>query len=199
MPKVEFPEDRFNIESAPNGRVGAHRATKTGFAKFKGLFWSALSVVAIVGIGVGALWLQDQGIIEGIPIGPGEQTQEPIEPEVVLPDPIQGKGMIRVLDADLSQEGLAISVRGALIAAGWNVVTISDAAEGGFENTVVFYSDADYEAEAYGLAQALGGVPVQFSEAYLGIPLTAVLGADWFDEPTIDPSVEVTPTPTAET
>ncbi|GEM_PF-446229 len=200
MPKFEFPDDRFNIESAPSGRVGAHRAPKTGFAKFKGFFWSALSVVAIVGLGIGALWLQDQGIIDGVPGFTQEPTNEPTdEPEVVLPDPVQGKGAIRVLDADLSQSGLANDVRKALVKAGWNVVTISDAAEGGFETTVVFYSDENYEAEAYGLSQALGGVPVQFSEAYLGIPITAVLGADWFDEPIIDPSIEVTPTPTAET
>lgn len=199
MPKVEFPDDRFNIESAPSGRVGAHRAPKTGFAKFKGFFWSALSVVAIVGLGIGAIWLQDQGIIGGIPIGPDQPTQQPLDPEIANPDPIKGNGMIRVLDADLSQEGLAISVRDALIKLGWNVVTISDAAEGGYETTVVFYSVLDYEAEAYGLAQALGVVPVQFSEAYLGIPITVVLGADWFDDPIIDPSIEVTTVPTAET
>ncbi len=199
MPKVDFPDDRFNIESSASGRVGAHRAPKTGFAKFKGLFWSALSVVALVGLGIGALWLQDQGLIDGIPGISQSPSDEPLEPEVVLPDPTQGKAGIRVLDADLSSKGLAGKIRDQLIGVGWNVITISDAAEGGFETTVVFYSEEQYEAEAYGLAMALGGVPVQFSEAYLGVPITAVIGADWFEEPYIDPSVEVTPSPTTET
>jgi hypothetical protein len=85
---------------------------------------------------------------------------------------------IRVLNATpvIDRE---VMVRDALIGAGWRVVTVSVAEETTFETTTVFYSDEAYFAAARGLAEALGGVPVAFSDTYVGLPITVVLGADY--------------------
>jgi hypothetical protein len=47
------------------------------------------------------------------------------------------------------------------------------------ETTVIFYRSAEYEGIARGLSQLLGVGTIQLSDAFLGAPVTIVVGNDY--------------------
>ncbi len=178
-----FPPDRFDQVDDQLPRIGVHRVPRSAAHRWFTLLWAGIATALLIIAGlVGLSVIQGGFSIPDLPGLPGSQTPEPTDPgthPAPAPDPVfDPEVAIRVLNATpvIDRE---VMVRDALIGAGWRVVTVSVAEETTFETTTVFYSDEAYFAAARGLAEALGGVPVAFSDTYVGLPITVVLGADY--------------------
>ena len=63
----------------------------------------------------------------------------------------------------------------------WQNVSSGNASVRDLEATTIYYNGAQYEAVALGMAEILGTDPARVvnSDAYLGNPITIVLGADY--------------------
>ena len=65
-------------------------------------------------------------------------------------------------------------------AAGWPDPARANATDRTEATTVIYYRSAEYEGVARGLAALLGvGADVKLSDAFLGAPVTIVLGSDY--------------------
>lgn len=178
-----FPPDRFDQVDDRLPRIGVHRVPRSAAHGWFTLLWAgtAAALLIIAGL-VGLSAIQGGFSIPDLPGLPGSQTPGPNDPgadPAPAPDPVfDPEVAIRVLNAT-PVVGREVTVRDALVGAGWKVVTVAVAEDTTFETTTVFYSDQAYLAAARGLSEALGGVPVAFSDAYVGLPITVVIGADY--------------------
>jgi hypothetical protein len=178
---ASFPPDRFDEFDDHLSRVGAHRAPKSKVGAWLTLMWAALATIALVTAGIiGLSVIQGGLVLDNLP-GVNNPTPDPTdavaEPRAPYPA-FSPETELRVLNATPLVD-LQTQVRDALRAVGWNVVTTSTASETTFEYTTVYYSEAQYEGVARGVAEALGGVLVAQSDAFPGLPVTVALGADY--------------------
>lgn len=184
MPSTTLEKDRFDDLPADVSRVGAHRAENPRLRAGVLLFWSAVSVLVLVAVGIfGTLVVTGRITLFAPPAV--EQTQAPVEQVAPVVDTSYP---VLVLNAT-TQRGLAGEVRDTVVAAGWNAdaVNAGDAATQDFAATTVYYPSAEHEAAARGLAEVIGGAEVAVSDQYPGaagadgvaVPqLTIVIGAD---------------------
>ncbi|WP_431805191.1 LytR C-terminal domain-containing protein [Microbacterium sp. bgisy203] len=172
-------KDRFDDLPADDGRVGAHRAENPRIRGGVVLLWSAIATMVIVGAGIFGSMVST-GSITFFPtpeptVPAAQPTAEPV---------LDTTYKVTVLNAT-GQRGLAGQMRDTLVAAGWSAddVNAGEASEE-FDTTTVFYTSPDDEGPARGLAEAIGGAPVELSEAYQGVwgddspQLVVVIGAD---------------------
>lgn len=159
------PSDRFDeITSATERdahRVGAHRAEQPRMRRGRIFLWAAVATVVLIALGiVGTLWAG--GRFGAAPTTAVAPTAGPTADPVV-----DTSYTVLILNATPDSE-LGASVSADVIAAGWsaNDVTVGDAGSQDFDQTTVFYAAADDEGAARGLAQAIGGANIEFSEAY---------------------------------
>lgn len=125
------------------------------------LLWSAVATIVLVGLGVFGSMIAT-GRITLFP------TPEPTVSVAPTAEPVVDPGFkVTILNAT-PQEGLASAMSDAVVAAGWSAddVTASAAGSQDFPQTTVFYSSAEDEGAARGLAQAIGGADVVLSDAY---------------------------------
>lgn len=160
MPKNP-PTDRFDELPADSHRVGAHRAENPRLRGGAVLLWASLATVALIGLGIfGTLLATGR-----ISIAPSPTATVTVAPtaEAVL----DTSYTVLVLNAT-PQAGLAGAMRDEIIAAGWSGddVTAGEAGSEDFETTTIYYALPEDEGAARGLAEVLGGVPVELSQAY---------------------------------
>jgi hypothetical protein len=182
VPRTTYPRDRFDEVADADGRVGAHRAENPRMRGGVVFLWAAAATVVLVVAGIFGTLV----VTERIPL-----FAEPA-PSITLPPQVEPtldpSYPVLVLNAS-GQAGAAASTRDAVLAAGWSDddVSASDA-QSTFDTTTVFYVDAEDEAAALGLADAVGGAEVaqsgQYAQFYPGDEgeaarvLTVVLGTD---------------------
>jgi len=142
------------------------------------LLWAVLATIVLVVVGIFGTLLAS-GRIELFP-APSPTPTPTVEVEPVLDTTYA----VNILNAT-PEEGLATQLKDVVVAAGWpaDSVLASGAGSDDFETTTVFYLDAADEAAALGLAEAIGGAPIEQSDVYqLGDPeakqLTIVIGLD---------------------
>jgi len=179
-PLPTYPSDRFDELPAADGdahRVGAHRAEQPRMRRGRIVLWAAVATVVLVAAGIlGTLWAG--GRFAAAPTSSTAPTSGPTATPVV-----DTSYTVLVLNATTDPD-LGGSVSADVIAAGWSAddVTAGDAGSHDFEQTTVFYAAAEDEGAARGLAQAIGGANVEFSEAYQDgeelKQLVVVLGLD---------------------
>lgn len=179
MPTPRHPRDRFDSLPDDTGRVGAHRAENPHMSGWLVFTWAALATVVLVGAGIfGTLVASGR-----ISLGPSPTPTIVAAPQA---SPVVDTAYtVLVLNAT-GHQGLAASVKGQVVAAGWksDAVQAGDAGTTGFAKTTVYYSLPADEGPARGLAQAIGGAEVAQSDTYqpTGDPeaqqLTIVVGMD---------------------
>ncbi|WP_246533560.1 LytR C-terminal domain-containing protein [Microbacterium flavescens] len=154
------------------------------------LLWAALATIVLVAVGIFGTLLA-AGRIELFPT-PEPTTQPTVQVTPVLDTTFQ----VAILNAT-PERGLATQLKDVVVAAGWPAAQVlpSDASRDDFPETTVFYLDAEDEAAAAGLAEAIGGARIEQSEAYQPADpetrqLTVVIGLN-----STDAGGSTTPTP----
>ncbi|KRF32987.1 LytR C-terminal domain-containing protein [Yonghaparkia sp. Soil809] len=178
---AEYPSDRFDDVPAELGRVGAHRAPVPPSRGWVAAGVIALATGMLVGLGLLALQAIDSGLDLGAPPPVSEPSAEP-EPEVAPvtdPSTVQlPEGFTITVLNGAGVDGLGQSSADALIAAGWPVGAVTNAAADDIETTTVYYSDPADEGIALGMVELLGLGTIELSDAFPGAPITIVVGAD---------------------
>jgi hypothetical protein len=189
---ASFPKDRFDDLPSDLVRVGAHRAPRKKGGGWIGFAWAALATLVLTVGGLFVLSLIDPGVrfeIPGVPVA-SEPTETPSEETTPTAIPLTDPATIdparnisiTVLNGS-SVEGQEDVAGQALSALGWPVGSLATASTSDIEKTLVYYSNPADEEIARGLVQALGVGDVRESTAFLGAPLTIVLGSDYAPTP----------------
>jgi hypothetical protein len=180
-----FPKDQFDDLPDDLYRVGAHRAARKKGRGWITLAWAALAVVVLTGVGLFTLSRISDSVTIDLPGLPGEAQPPATEPEpeptaepVTDPSTLDPSITITVLNGT-TRSGLANSVGDTLEESGWPIGSRTNTAEPDVETTTIYYSAAENEGIARGIALALGVEEVVLSDAFPGAPLTVVLGSDY--------------------
>ena len=185
---MNYPKDRFDAFPRGLNRRGAHRAPRTRLSKLGSWLIALASVVLLVALGVGVMWLIDRQVqFTGAeqPAETAAETTAPAPPPVeTTPEPTA------VVDTEIPVDvyngagtgGLATAGGERLTGAGWNVATIGDASSSGHATTrIAVVTEAELPA-AMGVAAELG-----FGEAVVDPAvgdagrIVVILGADAVD------------------
>ena len=186
---AKYPKDQFDDIPADLARVGAHRAPAKAGRGWITFAWAALFTGIFVVAGLGGLsLLKNQSFFGGAPqttpTASVEATADPVlDPSTI--DPARAIS-ITVLNGTTTVD-LQKKAGAALTAKGWPVGTLATATERNEETTVVYYSNPADEDVARGVVLALGTGEVRESTAFLGAPITVVLGADYLAVPSTTP------------
>ena len=179
---AKYPSDQFDDIPDDLARVGAHRAPAKGGRGLITLAWAALFTGLFVLAGLGILQVLngqsflDTGAGTEVPQESATPTAEPlVDPSTI--DPARAI-TITILNGSTTVD-LESKVGTELTAAGWPVGALALASERTIETTVIYYSNPADEDIARGLVVALGLGEIRESTAFLGAPITIVLGADY--------------------
>lgn len=184
-----FPRDQFDDVPEADGRVGAHRAPRRPGRGWIGFAWAALATGVLVLIGLFVLSRLDSSFQLVLPGGSGASgtssasasagpTQAPITDPKAVPSALAANLTISVLNGT-AVSGLDDKAGDAIKNAGWPDPARADSSSKSEKVTVVYYSDAQYEGVARGIAKLLGASQVQLTDAFPGATVTVVLGADY--------------------
>ena len=187
---ASFPRDQFDDVPAADGRVGAHRAPRRPGRGWIGFAWAALATGVLVLAGLFVLSRIDSSFQLQLPVGGGgaggtagasasaAPTQAPITDPKAVPSDLAANLTISVLNGTAQSE-LDDKAGDAIKNAGWPDPARADSSSKSEKVTVVYYSDAQYEGVARGIAKLLGATRVQLTDAFPGATLTVVLGSDY--------------------
>jgi hypothetical protein len=183
---ASFPPDQFDELPADLARVGAHRAPPRrgrGWIRFA---WAALAVGVLVAAGLFGLSRIDPSLsihfpgatasASATPTGSSTPTAEAITDPTKVPAGLAVS--ISVLNGS-STDALQDKAGDIIKAAGWPDPARALSTDRTEKTTVVYYSSAAYEGVARGLSVLLGVGDVRLSDAFLGAPITIVLGEDY--------------------
>jgi hypothetical protein len=181
----QYPKDQFDDVPRSLLRVGAHRAD---LPSRRGWFWFAWAVLAcgvLVVVGIVALSVLNGSLpfgssFTGQSKSPSPQSSAVFEP-VTDPTTIdQELGLTITVLNGTPVEGLQDSAGDLLAGQQWPVGARNVATSNEVADTTVYYSAAEFEGIALGVLEALGGIgSVERSDAYLGAPITVMLGEDY--------------------
>jgi len=185
---ASYPKDRFDDLPADLVRVGAHRAPKKRGGGWIAFAWAALATGLLVVGGLYGLSRIDSSISFDIP-GVAAPTEEPTTPAPIvtptatpLTDPaaIDPARSITITVLNGTAEPATLNAAAdALAAAGWPIGGRAAASAADVTATTVYYSNPADEDIARGLVEALGVGDVRESTAFLGAPITIVIGSDY--------------------
>lgn len=193
---LRFPRDRFD-DATDGPRVGAHRGARRRGRGWIAFAWAALATGVLVLVGVLVLALLNgstsfpgvaspsstpsaSASASAAPSGePSASSSSSASqaPSAATPAD-QGSTSVVVLNGTTTT-GLAARGSTALTSAGWRVTSTGDAGTTGATGSVVYYRQADQQAVAQGIANALGITAVQQSAAFPNADVSVVLGADY--------------------
>jgi hypothetical protein len=184
---AKFPEDPFDDFPEDLARVGAHRAPKKRGGGWVGFAWASLATGVLVVAGLYGVSQVNEDIAFEIP---GLAQEEAVETPTPTPTPTMDP-ILDPAEIDRARKititvlngtpivGLQTTAGAALVDLGWPVVTRAKASTTDIEDTFVYYSNPADEDVARGLVLALGIGEVRESTAFLGAPVTIVLGSDY--------------------
>ena len=177
---ANFPPDQFDTLPDDLTRVGAHRAPATARRGWIGFAWAALATGVLVAGGLYAVSLADASLDSDAPAAAtGTATAAPTAEPVTDPSTVLDRNItITVLNGTASV-GLEDDAATALVNAGWAVGSQATSTATDITQTIVYFADAANEDVARGVALALGVGDVSLSDAFLGAPLTVVVGSDF--------------------
>jgi hypothetical protein len=187
---AKYPKDQFDDIPADLSRVGAHRAPAKPGRAWITVGWAALVTVIFILGGVYFLdVLTKQLAFDG---GTGvTATAAPTADPILDPKDIAKDREITITVLNgTSADGVEKTVYKVLDKAKWPVGARALASDRSQEITVVYYSNPADEDVARGLILALGVGEIRESNAFVGAPLTIVVGADYL-------ALGATPTPTS--
>jgi hypothetical protein len=183
-----FPPDQFDELPADLARVGAHRAPPRrgrGWIRFA---WAALATGVLVVGGLFGLSRIDPNFKLNLPNAGGSTSSatpstSSTPTAAAITDPTKVPAGLALSISVLNgapTDGLQDKAGDVIKAAGWPDPARANSTDRTEKTTVIYYRSADYEGVARGLAALLGvAVDVQLSDAFLGAPVTIVLGEDY--------------------
>jgi hypothetical protein len=185
---ASYPKDRFDDLPEDLVRVGAHRAPRKRGGGWIAFAWAALATLVLTVGGLYVLSLVDPGVrfeIPGLPAA-SDPTAEPEDETTPTAIPLTDPATIdparnitiTVLNGGPIAEEQEVAGQ-ELADAGWPIGSRTTASTNDIEKTIVYYSNPADEEIARGLVQTLGVGDVKLSDAFVGAPLTIVLGADY--------------------
>jgi hypothetical protein len=185
---ANFPQDQFDEVPAELKRVGAHRGPRPRGRGAIAFAWAALATGVLVVAGLYGLSRIDPTFTFALPgIGGGGEdpvatpsASGPVVEPVTDPttvDPALALS-ISVLNGS-STDGLQNTAGDAIAAAGWPDPARANSTTREETETVIYYRSTEFEGIALGLAQLLGVGSIQLSDAFLGAPVTIVVGSDY--------------------
>jgi cytoskeletal protein RodZ len=177
--------DRFDDIPHDVHVVGVHRGPRPRGRGWIVFAWAALATGLLVVVGLVVLNRIDPTFsLPFVPTAsPSATTSAPSTPAVTpITDPKDipagVNASITVLNGTATEnadETLAQKLQGE----GWTVSGTANAASRDIATTAVYYSTADLEGVALGLAKEIGTDAVQLSDATTDSPITIVIGADY--------------------
>jgi len=175
------PTDQFDDIPADLARVGAHRAPAKGGRGWITFAWAALFTGVFVLAGIfGLSWLNGQSFFDDGGSALPSSTPTPEADPVTDPTTIDPARAITITILNGSPTVDSESAAGAeLTALGWPIGALALASDRDIDTTVVYYSNPLDEDIARGLVLALGIGEIRESTAFLGAPVTIVLGSDY--------------------
>jgi len=178
---AKYPKDQFDNIPAELTRTGAHRAPARRGRGWLTLLWAALATGILIFAGLFALSvLNNQSFLGSntpeVPAASETPTMDPVLDPTTI-DPARNI-TITILNGTTTVD-LEDAASAALVAKGWPVTTAATASQRDIETTVVYYSNPADEDVARGVVLALGIGEIRESTAFLGAPITVVLGADY--------------------
>lgn len=187
------PRDRFDDIPDDLARVGAHRGPRPRGRGWIAFAWAALATGILVLGGLYALSRVNPAISFDFPDfgGPGadpgatattQPRPDPItDPALADPALTYSFSVLNASPVDDVQDAAVTQLQTAM----WENVSSGNASVRDLETTTIYYNGAQYEAVALGMAEILGTDPARVvnSDAYLGNPITIVLGADYAPAP----------------
>jgi len=125
------------------------------------LLWSAVAALVLIVVGVFVALV----MMGRIALAPA--AEETIAPQPEVTGVVDTTYSVQILNAT-PEEGLDSQMRETLINAQWpaELVSYSDAGQQDFAETTVYYSAADDELAAIGLADLIGGAQVEQTDVY---------------------------------
>lgn len=183
---ASFPPDQFDEIPGDLARVGAHRAPPKAGRGWIRVGWAALATVVLVVVGLFVLSRLYPAFKLDLPFAGASAsatpTPTPSKTADAVTDPTKVDPKLKLSISVLNgspTDGLQNKAGDVIKAAGWPDPARADASTRAEKTTVVYYRSADFEGIARGLAQLIGAKQVQLSDAYLGAPVTIVLGSDY--------------------
>ncbi|MGV1033848.1 MAG: LytR C-terminal domain-containing protein [Microbacteriaceae bacterium] len=169
----KFLPDRFDELPSHPARVGAHRAGPAKYRRLKYVGWSLLAVVVLSAVGIGSVVAIDNGIFSS-----ADDASSVLNPTVT--PTIDPSVPITVLNGTPT-DTLDESVADELTQAGFTIGSSTNADKQDVRQSIVYYSSAQYQAVAQGVANALGISTVKQSTSFdaIGSSVTVVLGTDF--------------------
>jgi hypothetical protein len=183
---ANFRTDQFDHLPENVDRVGAHRGPKVKGRGWITFAWALLATAILVVGGLYVLSIFNNSIKFGLgtstastptPTGTPTPVITPIE-DPTIPDVAARKITITVLNGT-SIVGLQTKAATKLTAKGWNVIATANSTATNIKTSTVYYSSAADQDVAEGIQILLGAQDIQFSNAFLGSPITVVVGSDF--------------------
>jgi hypothetical protein len=180
---ANFPPDQFDTLPENLTRVGAHRAPVTRGRRWIAFAWAALATGVLVAGGLYAVSLADASIdfVEPTSTASGTASAVPTAEPVTDPSTVVDRAITITVLNGTATVGLEDDAASVLVDAGWTVGSEATSTATDITQTIVYFSDAANEDVARGVALALGVGDVSLSDAFLGAPLTVVVGTDFAD------------------
>lgn len=188
---MKYPKDRFDDFPRGLNRRGAHRAPRTRLSKLGSWLIALASIVVLVGLGVGVMWMIDRQV-QFTEHRAEEPVETPTETAAPTPTPTETAEPepTSVFDAEVPVDvyngtvtgGIAGATAERLTAAGWNVEFIGDALSSDHATTRIVVLTEEELPAAQGVVDELGfGEAVV--DAAIGDPerIVVMLGADSVD------------------
>lgn len=174
---TSHPEDRFDDIPKDLERVGAHRSPRKRGRGWIAFGWAALATVVLVAIGAIAI----MALNNGLDAAPGESVAPQTPAATATAEPTQDPSVSITVLNGTATSGLAGQVADTLRTAGWTVGAASNADKQDYTDTVVYYADPSLEGAARGLAAAVEGADVRYSQDFAdsGAQLVLVIGTDY--------------------
>jgi len=185
---ANFPQDPFDEVPAELKRVGAHRAPRPKGRGAIAFAWAALATGILVVGGLYGLSRVNPDITFALPDfggGGGDPAATPSSTASSVPPVTDPSTVDPDLDLSISvlngsgTDGLQNIAADAIKEAEWPNPARANSTTREEETTVIFYRSTDYEGIALGLSQLLGVGTIQLSDAFLGAPVTIVVGNDY--------------------
>jgi allophanate hydrolase subunit 2 len=175
-----YPKDQFDDLPADAPRVGAHRGPARRGGGWITFAWAALATGVLVAAGVGGFSLLgaagDSQVADPVITATATATATPItDPTTIAAKRDISITMLNGTDAN----GLAQKAEKALVKDKWPVTSAADAESTSHKSTIIYYSNADDEDVARGVAIELTVGTISLDTTMQGAPIKVVLGADY--------------------
>jgi hypothetical protein len=184
---ANFPQDQFDEVPAELKRVGAHRAPRRKGRGAIAFAWAALATGILVIGGLYGLSRINPDITFALPDfgGGADPASTPSSSASIVPPVTDPTTVDPELDLSISvlngsgTDGLQNIAGDAIEDAGWPNPARNNSTTREEESTVIFYRSTEFEGIALGLSQLLGVGTIQLSDAFLGAPVTIIVGNDY--------------------